>query len=530
MNKNQVRALIAVNLRLVNPQVTDRYRKKGKNGSELTKKLSLQFLTNALLFMFIYGFTMLEMNFSKLPGMFTFYVGLFVLLAFSQSISGIYNVFFAGKDLASYLPLPFRQKEIFLSKIIIVSLNVIPFTLPLLVAFFITGWRSGMMISLAILMAIVVYLLILVIILLMCSLIVFGLTKTKIFREHQTMVMNILMALTLVIASVGILMMNGRDNYSSTGATLDRTPIDIFLPLYKIFKTPLSAESGMSWLGIVGLLLIFGVLLKYIILPHLNEQLTIANSALVNSNQKHKRVHRRSVAKMLDAYNLQLLKEPNLLLQVLSNSIMIPIIFIFSFAFTDLPSNLPLKWMGVFFVGGIVFSGITINQASLISNLISLDRMNFEFVKSLPISMKKYLQRKFLLGYLFQIVINMIVILIAAIILKINWVMALALITGSILGTYLISQHYFSRDYRLRLTNWTNVTQLFSRGGGNFGMAATMLLNIIVGLVIIVSYSLVIAFMSQSLMINVIVMLLIIIGSIFIRRYYQQKFWNKFEI
>ncbi len=528
MNKRQLKALLAVNLRLVNPQVTDRYRKKGKNGSDLTRKLQLQFFINTLVFIFIYGATMFSFDFSKLPGMFTFYVTLFVLLALSQSISGIYNIFFAGKDLDSYLPLPFRQKEIFFSKILIVSSNVIPFTLPLLIVFFLTGWRSGIMIPLALLLAIVVYVLVLAIILFACSLIVFGLTKTSLFRNHQSVVMNLLIAVTTVIAVGGILMMNG-NQYSETGASLDRTPIAIFMPLFQIFKDAFSLASGGAWLGLLALLLVFGGLLKYIVLPHLNEQLTLANTASVDGSKKHKRVQRSGLKQILDSYNFQLLKEPNLLLQVLSNSIMMPIIFIFSFAFAKVPNNLPVKWLGVFFVAGIAFSGMTINQSSLIGNLISLDRMNFEFVKSLPISLKKYLQRKFLLGYIFQLIINTLILIVATIILKLSLAMLVALICGSAWGTYLISQHYFRRDYKLRLTNWTNVTQLFSRGGGNLGMVTTIFVSIIVGVTVILGYSAAIALLPQAWMINTIVAIIIIILSVLILKFYQQKFWKQFD-
>ena len=124
MHKSQLRVLLAVNLRLLNPQLTDRLRKKGASGPALSKKLMRQFYLNALMFLGIYGLTMLAFDFSKLPGMFTFYVALFILLGVSQSISGIYNVFFAGNDLVEYLPLPFRNQEIFMSKILVVIFNL----------------------------------------------------------------------------------------------------------------------------------------------------------------------------------------------------------------------------------------------------------------------------------------------------------------------------------------------------------------------------------------------------------------------
>jgi len=527
MNKRQLGALLAVNLRLLNPQVTDRYRKKGKTGSELTNKLKLQFLTNTVIFLFIYGFTMLSIDFSKMPGMFTFYVGLFVLLGISQSISGLYNVFFAGKDINSYLPLPFRQSEIFLSKVLIVAFNVIPFTLPLLIAFFLTGWHSGIMIPIAALMSLVVYLLIMTIIFMFCALIVFALTKTKVFREHQSLVMNGLMGITMVIAIGGIMLMSSGNN--TTGTSYDRSVISIFMPIFQIFNVPVSINSGISWLGLFILLAVFGGILKYLIVPQLSEQLIAVNSASLNGSSQRKTAKRQGLNANLDSYNWQLLKEPNLLLQVVMNSVMIPVIFIISFSFAKLPSDLPLKWIGVFFVAGIAFSSFTTNQSALVSNLISLDRANFEFVKSLPISMKQYLRRKFLFGYLMQIILNVVIVIIISVVLKAGLIMVLTLICGSAWGTYLMSLHYFSRDYRLRLTNWTNVTELFNRGGGNLGMVATMFASVFISVIILVAYSMLLINTPWSAMINVVVLAVILISSWLLLRHYRMKFWNQFD-
>lgn len=530
MDKKQLKSLLAVNLRLVNPQFTDQYRKKGKSGSAMTKRLFFRYFLNAVVFMLIYGFTMFSLDLSKMPGMFTFYVGLFVLLAFSQSISGIYNIFFAGKDIDNYLPLPFRQKEVFLSKIIVVAANLIPFTLPLLVVFFITGWRFGIIMPVAVILALVVYLLLIAVVLLICSLIVFELTRTKIFRENQTVVMNILMAVTIIIAMAGIFLMSGQDTYIS-GVVVDRKPVAILFPLFQIFKNPFSAISGVTWLGLLVLLAIFGVLLKSLVLPHLSEQLTQANTAFKNSSKKRKRLHRQGLRTMLSAYNLQLLKEPNLLLQVITNSVMMPFVFIFTFAFggasTDL-GDLPLKWIGVFFVAGLSLAAFTTNQTALVGNLISLDRKNFEFVRSLPISMRYYLKQKFLLGYLIQLIINMVMVLILTFVLKMSLIMFLTATVGTAWGTYIISLHYFSRDYRLRLTDWTNITQLFTRGGGNLGMIVTMFASIFIGTIMVLIYGVAIAFMEQAWLVNIIVTMLLLTGSILSFRHYQQKFWHQF--
>lgn len=527
MNKRQLRALMAVNLRLLNPQVTDRLRKKGKSGAALTRKLWSQFLLSSIVFLVIYGMAMAAGNLSKMPGMFTFYVAIFILLAFSQSISGIYNLFFAGKDLNSYLPLPFRQKEIFLSKILTVSFNVIPYTLPLLMAFFLLSWQSGTMIPLAIVMAVVVHLLIMALIFMLCSVIVFALTKTKLFHDHQNLVMNALTGITMILVIGGILLMN--QGNSSSSESFDRNPIAILMPIFELFNKPTSLISGLTWLGLIGLILIFTGIVRFLILPKLSEQLTAVNTAMLSGSHRRQNVKRSGLNANLDAYNRQLLKEPNLLVQVIMNSVMIPVIFMFSFAFAKVPNGLPLKWLGVFFVAGLAFSTFTVNPASLVGNLISLDRANLEFVESLPISMKHYLQRKFLLGYLLQLALNILMIVIIAIVIKAGFVMSVSLVLGTILGTYLVSLHYFRRDYRLRVTNWTNVTELFNRGGGNLGMMATMFGALFVGVIIIVAYSMIIMLTPFSVLVNLIAATLIIVLSVLILKHYQTKFWKRFN-
>ena len=160
MFNRQFKALMAVNLRLLNPQMTSKYRKKGLVGTKMTKKLLLQFVFNLLIFGVIYGFSMFTIDYSKMPGMFTSYILMFLILGISQSMFGIYNVFFAGKDLNSYAPLPFKQSEIFISKIVTVVLNIVPFTIPLVTILFLTGMRNGVTLPVNLVVSLISYLLV----------------------------------------------------------------------------------------------------------------------------------------------------------------------------------------------------------------------------------------------------------------------------------------------------------------------------------------------------------------------------------
>ena len=359
MNKLQLKALMSVNLRLVNPQITDRYRKKGSTGRKLTKKLANQFLINTAIFLLIYGLALVWMDFSKMPGMFTFYLSLFVLLGFSQSISGIYNIFFAGKDLPAYLPLPFREKEIFFSKVLIVISSIIPFTLPMFLVFLLTAVRSGIFVIWSIFLSLLGYLLILSIIILLCALIVFGLTKTTLFKKHQNTVMGILMWVTMIIAIGGIVLMNSTNQSADSGASHDRPIIGMFMPIFRMFHQPSSISSLITWGALMIALIILGIVLIQFVLPHISEQLTQVNTVSVSNQTKKNHRTNQGLHQILNSYNFGLLKEPNLLLQVFSSSILFPLIFVVTIAFARIPLNLgtlPAKWLGLIFVAAISFS------------------------------------------------------------------------------------------------------------------------------------------------------------------------------
>lgn len=524
MFNRQFKALMAVNLRLLNPQMTSKYRKKGLVGTKMTKKLLLQFVFNLLIFGVIYGFSMFTIDYSKMPGMFTSYILMFLILGISQSMFGIYNVFFAGKDLNSYAPLPFKQSEIFISKIVTVVLNIVPFTIPLVTILFLTGMRNGVTLPVNLVVSLISYLLVLTIVLLICAIIVLKLTQIKTVQKHPSMTMNALMMISLAAAMFGILSTNQASNASG-----DFIKIKFLLPLFYLSRDPLSSGGLITLLTLFVILigLIFGV--KAFVLPHLMDQVTQVSASFQRNTSRRKHHESHSIVKILNLYNRQLLHEPNLLLQVLVNSVMVPLIFVISFGFARIPADLPLKWVGVFFVGGIALAFFNTNQGTLIANLIALDRENFDFVKSLPISMKKYLRQKFLLGFVFQNVINLVLVVVIAIVTKMSFVMLISTILGSFLGTYLVGQYYFARDFRLRITNWTSITELFNRGGGNFEMVGIMFIIIIVSVIALVAYSMAIFKASNPMIINSLVAILILIVSFAVHLHYQKYFWKKFN-
>lgn len=525
MNKRQLLELTKVNLRYANPQITDKARKKGKNGKKLTRYLLNQFLLSGFLFLVIYGMVMGFMDFSQMPGFFTYYVALFGILGFSQGISTIYNVFFESQDLPAYLPLPFRQTEIFMAKILVVTLTVVPFVFPLFVLFLLTGVRSGIFIPIVVLSSIVLFGLFLIIIFSICSLIVFGLTRTRFFKQHKKLVISLLLGASMVVAVVGILLMNQTSSYDTT--VLDRKAISFLMPVFYAASTPFVMSGWLSYLGIIAVAIVLLLLLNYLILPKFYEQVTEA--APNNGSVKRKHKKNQNLRQLLFGYNSQLVKDPNLIMQVLSTSLMTPLIFIVTFAITGIfdLSNLGLQFIGVTFFAGIALATLTVNQTSFISSLISLDQENFLFVRSLPLSMKTYLWEKFLFGLILQTGLTGIITVIAGVVFRLPLLLLLSFIIGALYGAFLLCLRYYARDYKLLLLNWTNVNQLFTRGSGSIGLVFGMMLAMILSVALIAGY----AFAATILPfwpLNLPVFLgLVIIASVWCV-YYKKNFWQKF--
>ena len=70
MNSQIIKRLIAVNMLYVNPSSTNQIRKKGHKGKKVIRSIVQQYLMSGVIFLLIYGATMVMIDFSKLPGFF----------------------------------------------------------------------------------------------------------------------------------------------------------------------------------------------------------------------------------------------------------------------------------------------------------------------------------------------------------------------------------------------------------------------------------------------------------------------------
>ncbi len=524
MTKRRLVALFRANLIYANPQQTVQGRKKGKVGGSLTRYLLTQYIWMSLVFLIAYGAIFLAIDFSKYPGFFTSYVGIFLLITFAQSVTVIFNIFYKSKDLRDYLPLPFLKSEVFLAKFSIVALNIVPFLLPILALFIMTALKVNNIVV-AIIVALITFVLFTVLTFTACLVIVSGITQTKTFQKHQNLWSTILMVGSMGGMIFGLLYLNNRSTAASSGQLVDQAILWPLYPFYNLLVRPFQLVNLLYVVGILALVaLLFWIILKRII-PGFYEHAQLSSPVRRKKNKTPQSV--QPIQKQLIKYNFSLIKDPALIMQYLGNSLIVPVCFIFPFLMnlgTDL-STLTPAYLSIVFVVGLAFSTLTVGPASLVGMIISLDRENYVFIKSLPFSLKRYLKIKFFSMTLLQLAIAMILLLAVAIWVRLPLLLLLSLLVGTFIGITSASLYYFYRDYRLLSLDWSDFSQLLSRGGGNFLVAFTYFGLFIVSAILVG----ITAFLSLTwpLIGNIgTIGLLVILYGVIVWHYYT-KFWSQ---
>ena len=235
--------------------------------------------------------------------------------------------------------------------------------------------------------------------------------------------------------------------------TTDQTVLSPLKPIFQLITQPFSATS------LITLLVLIGITTGGMFI--LNK---LSNSGLlqIKSSYTKKRktpahpVVQKSLGKTLIRYNLQLLRQPSFMTQVLMNTIMMPFIFLFGFSYgsKDLIHHLGLEYAGVFFLVGVMFSFMTFNAYALVGNIISLDGENIEMMRSFPIKFTHYLKIKFWLATGIQISLTIILSLAIAFFIRLKIELILPLLSGIILSQIAGCLYYFARDWRLLSLNW----------------------------------------------------------------------------
>ena len=186
------------------------------------------------------------------------------------------------------------------------------------------------------------------------------------------------------------------------------------------------------------------------------------------------------------------------------------------------------RFIGVVFVAGIALAALMVNPTSFISNLISLDQENFLFVRSLPLSMKRYLREKFRFGVVLQLSLTAVIVLAAVLLFKMPLILAVSFLVGALWSSFLLCLKYFARDYRLLLLDWTNISQLFTRGAGSLGLAIGTIATLFLSIIVIILYGFAVTSLDFWLLNGPVFFVILLTSGLWIAHYHH-RFWRRFS-
>lgn len=476
MNKRQFLALLKLGLIQSNPQITQRLRAKGKYGPALIKSLVLQNTLFPLLLVVVYGGIFLSQDLYRYPGQFN---GLFLVLigiSLSQGITLIYNTFFDNNDFDHYKTLPLSIDMVIFSKSFITIFTIIVYLLPCFIAFLNYGLNAGTNIVLTLLLSLLFWLFLIILLFSLALLLLFGLSLVPAFKQKLKQIAKTMMVITSLLILLAIML----NTYQT--ASLSAKPYFFIQPFLNVLKQPFSKLSLLS-LGIILAVIVILVLLTRIkIYPlltqnDLNQATKQTKKALTNStNAKH----------IFIRYQMRLIGESSLLFQIFSMTFIMPIVLSFSMVnLIALFNNLD-RYFGLFLLLGVLITSLVVTPNSLPAILVSLERQNFPFLFTTPLSKKMYLNLKLTFILAVQLVANALLLLFICFIAKLNLLSALCFLIGGLWFTIPSCMHYLFKDYRFPFFEWSDYLQLVTRGQSNGKLFFMMLLKWIVAIVLVV--------------------------------------------
>ncbi|WP_429970312.1 hypothetical protein ACQW5G_04680 [Fructilactobacillus sp. Tb1] len=521
MMNNKIIQLIKINLLYSTPQEAQRQRRKGKNLNQITRSTLFGYLIAGIIFIGLFGFSMLSVDMAKKPGLFTHYVALFSLLLISQLLTTINNVFLESKDLQNYLSLPIKIKDVILSKLFTVILSVTPFTIPMIAVLLVTGIKSNYSILISIGLSLLVFILYFISIFVLSTILILVITQSKLYKKFSKIGSMLLLGLSSIGIISGCIYMGLS---SSDSVTKDSSIISVLYPLFKLITDSFNQYGLMVLLSLIAI----SLLGTWFLIRFVNQHV-LTLSVNTARKQKKRRTKQHSLIRSLIRYNLGLLNQPAFITQVIMNTILIPFIFLISFTAGSriLLHTLSGNYFAVFFIVGIAFSFMTLTPSTLSGNIISLDGPNYEFFHSLPISLKSYLKIKFILTATLQLVAMTLAVLIFICFSGLHLTLSIGLLLGVLLSQLVGCMFYFKRDIRLLNLNWTEATQLLNRGTGNWGVMIVSFGSLFFGGLLIALT----AFLTYlaPIITNTVIIIVSIISLFIIYKFYQITFWNKYQ-
>lgn len=537
MNWSTIWELVKINILYSSPQTIAAIKKKQEKNPQrhyvAYKETLKQQAMMVLMFLFVYIFMFLGIDFNKYPGYFSFYIALFFIMATITSFTALYTIFYESNDLKLYVHMPIKSSEIYMAKTISSLGMGSMFLMPLLSLFIIAYWQI-LGNALAIPIALIVFLIMLISSIVLSLYINSWVGKIILRSSKRKLISTILMSLSAV-GSIGLIIFLNitNNNRINQNKLLDRSQIPFFSGYYHVISSPFSSQALLNfWLPLLIFVIMTIGIVKNIMPRYFQEALYSAPK--VNDSTKKKVVKRNysgeSLKQMMIRHHLGSIQNAVLITQ----TYIMPSIFIVSLAVPLLRSGTKLShflspsYFGLAFIAGLMLAVMGTGPATFLGVGISLEKENFTFIKALPFNMKNFILQKFTVLYLAQVSVPILFYLILSLfVLKLNIFITLMFALGYMIQAWIQGQFMFKRDYDNLNLHWQDISQLFTRGNSQWLMMGIMMGAMIfgsalIGLMIFLSF-----YLKQALIINL-TFFIISVSILSISQFIiKVKFWDK---
>lgn len=474
MNLQAVRKLVKLNLLYaVAPAQLAAYRQKQEKNPlkkiDIPKKILRSQLMIGLIYIAFFGVLNSLVNpIGNNPVLFANMISIFSAFTFSQSFIAFYNVFYESKDLTSYRPYAFREVEIILGKAISVMMVALMGLGPIIAYFIVLPIQYGKDFWYTIPLIIINCFILLVFLGVFIFTLVHYLTSLSVFKKYKNIISNILLGFVSIFSGLLYILISNH-NMVSILTKQERAFIPPFEAFYAMILHPLSLDGMIGYIGWIGITVLLLVNIYYKVLPTFYEKAMEVSSI----QQYSKRVRSFTLdnfSKLVRKYHIQLIKEGSIIVQGIIAPSILPYLMLLPMIFGIMREGIPVREFFTFrfllsyLLFALLFAVTNSIGNSLTSIGFSLERDNFEYLKVLPIDMKKYAREKFKVLFLTQSSVPILSLSIVLLVLRMPVLLVLTIIFTWFSISFGLSAWGFERDYRLRVTNWSNIVELQSRG------------------------------------------------------------------
>ena len=508
------------NLLYANPTITANAMNKKRYGDtpeEIFRGLlTKSYLMSSLFIFIVYTLVFLVVPLREAPYILDYILLVFFLLSVLQTFTHFFNVFYVSKDIEGYMALPIEESIIYKAKMAVVAIGTIQMAIPVWSTSAIYGYKMGLG-PMSILYGFIEFILAGALVVIVNMILMELLAKTSVlyrFKNGIITTINIVASISNVAIiiflqtsrarNLNIYQLGGKEDYGILSGLMKSHLGNLFLigvmalVIFGVYAVLMRSVNGRFYMYIRriqegpgqrtsikenvkaqpdGVDLESGASLDLF-----RESKVAGQTDKTFKAKKDKNDACSSLGVSLFKYNLGLINDPTVITQSIVMTCIMPI-------FVLLPSFLNSGGDGNFLSimrdnSGLASALIALVVAiftnamstSLPSIIVSLDRENYNYIKSLPISRKKYFMSKLIFSIAVNSILPLLMLVGAYIYIGIPVLDIVYALVLFIIMVVSISSLWLIYDFKNIVTDWQNVSDIYGRMNKAVGFLLTFLI------------------------------------------------------